>query len=385
MNKTYCSALFNHIYSDNSDNYSLCCHASKKHVPRVNASEVTPFEWFLGDHMEEFRDKVIAGEKLPACEKCYKIEEAGHESQRLKRFRSDKNISFEPEKIELKLRIFGNYCNLSCYTCHPYNSSTREKELKEIGIYENYAYDETEKAPSKNQYEKIAQDVLDNIHLVGKILFTGGEPLLLPRHHDFIDKISDADAQNIKVSYMTNFTELNHKGVYFLDKVRRFKGANFCISCDHYGDKLSYIRYPIDVYKFEKNLEILAEEHVKTNGFMDGAIHLTASILNIEDIYDIRNYYQSKFGLKLKVASIVRSPYDFCVTNHPRKDYLIEKYKHDKNLNTLLFHLKRPSNVTYWNNAIKYFESLDAHRGTNFRKLWPEYDYIDTIDHKFIG
>jgi pyruvate-formate lyase-activating enzyme len=385
MNNTYCSALFNHIYSDNSDNYSLCCYAKKKHLPKVNASDVLPFDWYFSDEMEQYRDQIIAGEKLDACSKCYEIEESGFKSPRLTRFKSDENVSFEPHDIEVKLRIFGNYCNLSCYTCHPYNSSTREKELKKIGFYERYAYDETEKAPGKQQYEKIAENILDNIDRVGKILFTGGEPLLLPRHHDFIERISDEQAKNIKVSYITNFTELNHKGVYFLDKIKRFKAANFLISCDHYGDKLSYIRYPIDVAQFERNLDKLAEEKIKTNNFIDGSIYITVSILNIEDIYDIKNYYQSKFGLKVKLASIVRTPFDFCITNHPYKNHLIQKYDHDKEFDTVKYYLKKDSDIQSWNNAIKYFEALDKNRGTDFRKLWPEYDYINTIDHKFIG
>ena len=385
MNNTYCSALFNHIYSDNSDTYQLCCFAkNEKNKPVVSASNVGPFEWFFSDQMEEYRDKVLSGEKIPACKTCYKMEEAECPSYRMTRFKSHKKFITYVKDVELKLRIFGNYCNLSCYTCHPYNSSSREKELKEIGLYERYGSRLPERAPTKKQYEKIAQDVLNNIHLVGKIIFTGGEPLLLPRHHDFVDKIKDTDAENINVSYMTNFTELNHKGVYFLDKVKKFKTTEFCISCDHYGDKLSYIRYPINVTQFEKNLDTLIEERIKTNNSVFGQIHLTVSILNVEDLYEIKNYYQTKFGLNVIFAGAVRSPKDFCVSAHPKRKQLIEKYKDDKKLEETMFHLKQDAPTSYWNNAIRCFELLDKKRGTDFRKLWPEYDYIDLINHKFI-
>ena len=34
--------------------------------------------------------------------------------------------------LSLKLRIFGNLCNLSCYMCWPHNSSTRINDVKRL-------------------------------------------------------------------------------------------------------------------------------------------------------------------------------------------------------------------------------------------------------------
>ena len=34
----------------------------------------------------------------------------------------------------------------------------------------------------------------------------------------------------------------------------KFEEINLGVSCDHYGEKLKWIRYPIDVEEFESNI-----------------------------------------------------------------------------------------------------------------------------------
>ena len=40
-------------------------------------------------------------------------------------------LPIKVERLGLKLRHFGNYCNLSCVMCNPWNSTTRKKELED--------------------------------------------------------------------------------------------------------------------------------------------------------------------------------------------------------------------------------------------------------------
>ena len=73
----------------------------------------------MSPEMEDIRDKVLSGEKIKACETCYKQEEVNPdgESYRQRKIAQNKhNLPTYVDKVNLKLRINGTYCNLSCCT-----------------------------------------------------------------------------------------------------------------------------------------------------------------------------------------------------------------------------------------------------------------------------
>ena len=392
---SYCAAPFVHIYSDSSGEYKLCCQAigSRHAVKDFNSNTHTPFDYFLSDEMENIRDKMVAGELIEGCEKCYRYDSLGQESQR-KRFndRAKDELGFYPvdvQEVELKLRIFGNHCNLSCYMCIPYNSSTRTKELKEIDIYDSFGAGKIfDAAIELNQWRKTQNDIIKNIDKVKKIRITGGEPFLLPRHYKFLDSIPDEYARNLHIIYDTNFTTLTYKDKSIFDILERFERITFSISCDHYEDKLAWIRYPIDVYQFEKNLETVlnhpksvSEGERITNGtYKINDLKVSVSILNAEDLYDIKRYYHNKFGLGVNFANIVVGPEMLSIKNHPRKVELIEQYKDDPAMYNVISHLYHEYDKNQWNRGIHYLETLDKHRKTNYKKLWPNIQRIDNIE-----
>ena len=367
--KYYCAQAFKHLYSDFAAQYRLCCHASNKNNPlqKYNSNEHLPFEVFLSEEYENVRDKMVSGESLETCKGCYHLEKIGQKSPRQN---YNSKILLEPKDVEIKLRIFGNSCNLSCYMCDAFSSSTREKELKDLGISKEWSlhtFDNVVKLNPK-KYNDVVNNIIDNIELVGTFHITGGEPFLLPRHYDFLEKIPEKHAQNITVNYDTNLTHLFYKGKSIFETLKKFKKFNFSVSADHYGDKLSWIRYPIDVYQFEKNLDFVQNKY---NAITD--ITCTVSILNIEDLDKILPYYESKFNIKNKgYHCCVEWPDMLSIKHHPEKNKLIEKYTNfemdpDK---AIISHLKLNADKEQWKKAIAYLNKLDLHRQTDYTKLW---------------
>lgn len=380
MNKTYCTAPFHHIYSDSTGEYRLCCHAymHTNEVKQFNSKTHAPFEYFMSEAMEEVRNKMMSGEKVGGCEKCYEIEDRGFQSPRQFRYKSETAREFEVRNVELKLRIFGNHCNLSCYMCIPYNSSTRTKELKEIGIYDEISKGKKFDARiNRNQWEVISKDILENIDIVGHIHITGGEPFLLPKHYNFIESIPEEAAARITLTYDTNFTTIEYKNKSIFEYLKKFKEVKFNVSCDHYGDKLEWIRYPIDVKAFESNLrspELKKYSNMRING-----LNVTASILNVEDLCEIRDYYMDNFGLECDFKNVVNTPSYLNVKNHPRRDELISKYKDLPEFNSISMNLAKPYSAKEWNYGMWYIKKLDSHRNTDYTKLW-DYKEVDLID-----
>ena len=79
--------------------------------------------------------KMLNGEELEECERCYKIEKHGGSSPRQtynKRYPLESLFPGRERLLDVKLSIFGNYCNLSCAMCQPVHSSERTKEIASL-------------------------------------------------------------------------------------------------------------------------------------------------------------------------------------------------------------------------------------------------------------
>ena len=368
-NKSYCAMPFKEIYSDNTGFYKLCCHAKQTNeLKKFTTQNTTPFEFFNSTEMEEIRNKMLIGEKIKTCETCYKLEEDAGVSYRNGKYLDKYGVDVEVKNIGLKLRIHGSYCNLGCYMCHPYNSSTRRNELKAVygDAYKKIPGFEIDFKPVKfSQYEKIKQNILDNIHLVGYMNMTGGEPLQLPKHWELVNAIPEEHAKHITIGYDTNLTKLRWKNHSVWDLADKFEEINLGVSCDHYGEKLKWIRYPIDVEEFESNISEARELVTRLN--------CTVSILNIEDLYEMSVYYRKKFNVDITFHNIARGPGFLSIRNLPDK-YKTEYMRRYSELDYVIDELQKdPISSNQLQKAFKYCDDLSKHRKFNWRDLWPNF------------
>ena len=361
MSDTYCTAPFHHIYSDNSGKYRLCCHAqSNKNLKKYSSLSHTPFEYFLSDEMEQIRQDMIEGKRIDGCQTCYNIEETGNQSWRQWKYNKRYDHDTYVNRVGLKLRINGSYCNLSCYMCIPYNSSTRRKELKDASI-DWSKYDSEYLSVHSKQYDKIIDDILQHIELIDYMNITGGEPILLPKHWEMIDAIPKEHAKNITLYYDTNLTTLEWKDRSIFDIVKKFKDVRLGVSCDHYDEKLSWIRYPIKVDEFENNL-VIAKDLISQ-------LNCTVSILNIHELDDIHHYYKTKFNLETSFENVVIGPNILSIKNLPNKKRLLIKHK---NNNMIYQELIKESNQKEYKEGLEYCQKLSDHRNFQFKNLWTQ-------------
>ena len=366
-NKSYCAMPFKEIYGDNAGRYRLCCHA-KDSGWKYTTENTKPFDYFFSPEMEEIRNKMLAGEKIDACKVCYDLEKTGGESYRNGKYKKKYAVDIEPKNIGLKLRIHGSYCNLGCYMCHPYNSSTRRNELKEVfnNSYEGFSINDVYKPIKYKEWHDSVDDIIKNIDLVSYMNITGGEPLQLPSHWKLIEKIPNDHAKHITLHYDTNLTELRYKDKSIFDYVDKFEDIRLGVSADHYGKKESWIRYPKDVKKFEANLKE-AKSLIKS-------INVTVSLLNVFDLYDIRDYYWSNFGIKTTFMNIVRGPEFLSVRNLDEKikQDLIEKYKDLDDGGYIKNELLMPK-LHELDKMKNYCNSLSKKRNFDWKEMWNEF------------
>ena len=127
MNDQYfCMAPFTHLSVDAQSRIRPCC----MFYPTIYNEKYTKLnDIFIGNENKILRDKMLNGERIDGCNKCYIDETIGKKSYRQlfnERYLNEKNIQY-PKIRELELAL-GNKCNLKCVTCNGYYSSAWEKE-----------------------------------------------------------------------------------------------------------------------------------------------------------------------------------------------------------------------------------------------------------------
>lgn len=367
--KTYCAAPFSHIYSDNRGRYRLCCYSNPlKGSEKFTSNKVLPFDYFRSMEMQEVRSRMWQGERIPACSPCYAIEEAGSLSPRITEHRSDAHVYHTVCNVGIKLRVFGSQCNLGCYMCLPHNSSTRRRELNAAGLEDFWPRPAGQGSQlSYSQYRRIVENLLANIDCVSAIKITGGEPFVLPRHLEFLERIPKARARHIKLSYDTNLTVLHENWSILKGLVGRFGVVKLAVSCDHYGDKLAWIRHPINVPIFESNL-MRAKPWISK-------LHCTVSILNVFDLPEIVSYYWQKFGLRIAMSSVVSRPEMLSIKNICDKERVLSILSDLEGVSGMVHsELLKPCSRSEYEMGLAYVRRLNEYRlahAINAKSLWP--------------
>ena len=123
-----------------------------------------------------------------------------------------------------------------------------------------------------------------------------------------VEDIPDEHAKNIVLIFDTNLTKLTFKNKYtFEDIAKKYKVVSLNVSCDNVGDKLGFMRYPIDVNEFENNL-FSYHRYIHN-------IQISVSTMNVLDLDKIYDYYTKNFKLKVISLSYVQGPMILSVRN----------------------------------------------------------------------
>jgi hypothetical protein len=166
---------------------------------------------------------------------------------------------------------FGNLCNLKCIMCGPTDSSNWYDDHFELhgSVFRDthgkviLIKNEKDRAVPKedvyswHQNDQYWSDMEKGIPKINKLYIVGGEPLLIDRHYEFLQKCVDLGySKNITVEYNTNLTNLPAKA---LSIWKHFKRINIGASVDGVGDLNYYMRPPSNFNQIHKNLKKLSE------------------------------------------------------------------------------------------------------------------------------
>ena len=128
-----------------------------------------------------------------------------------------------------------------------------------------------------------AWELLDQwLPYVKRVFMTGGEPTIIKRNLDYINKIvSSGRSKEVELIFTTNATNINKK---FIEIGQNFKSVSYNVSVDAVEDLARYIRYPSDWNTVDKNLRNIGR---------GVSLNTTIQWLNMTRLNEIFNYIEN--------------------------------------------------------------------------------------------
>jgi MoaA/NifB/PqqE/SkfB family radical SAM enzyme len=213
-------------------------------------------QYWSSEQLQNIQTNMLNNVRDPGCNICWKKEDRGYSSLRQ---HSNQIYATHIDQIKqnhrqdnpfyLDLRL-GNLCNLKCRMC---TSEWSSQIAGEILDNPNEDWIDTPKQKII-ELDNDTWELLDQwIPYVRRVFMTGGEPTIIKRNLDYINKIiTSGHSTNVELIFTTNATNINQN---FVEIGKHFKSVSYNVSIDAVGELANYIRYPSNWQTIHDNLK----------------------------------------------------------------------------------------------------------------------------------
>jgi organic radical activating enzyme len=396
----------------------------------ANFGKVAPMEAWNNDFMKSVRTTMLRGEIPASCTGCFDEEAQGIVSKRIwetATWMNDEGIDVEelisqteedgtvPERLQyLDLRL-GHTCNIKCVMCSPHDSSKwvadwqkLVPQLEDESVKKQMTWDKKEFNNKWHEKESFWKELYAQIPNLKQVYFAGGEPLMIKEHKMFIEEIIRQGYQDkVLLRYNSNGLLVDESLIELWSKFRKVK---FAVSVDASFEKDDYIRFPTTFEEVERTLHMLDN----TPDNIHVSIATAVQIFNIKHMPDFikwkvnSNFKKMNVGLidgnimggGLVNAHLVHIPTFLNITILPEadkqdirtrfaelKEWLWNNFTQDDE-----FWIHNPKGWRQWEGLLKHMDSkdnshllpgfkeyvnkLDAIRGLDASKIFPELSHL---------
>lgn len=412
MSDTFCPMPWAHISVKSNGDYRLCCHANQgpsrglitdENNKPLNIDSTSMDEAINSTMNNEVRLSMLAGEKHPECTRCWTEEHHGIRSRRIYDSEIYKDVidinkakeitnqdgtlnlaKFRPVYYDFRM---GNVCNLKCRMCGPQESNTWYQDI----IYDNFfgnepgtfndthgltkliKNDNGKLVADNNKYnwpeENIAWNELEkNISNIRHLFLAGGEPLMIQKHYDFLEKcVSTGFSKNIILEYNTNATVSPLKAYEYW---KHFKELRIKCSIDAYDKINQYIRYPSDWNRIVNNYKAMQEMNCAT--FMTTSTIMVYNIFNLQELIqwvfsENESNIRNKSTNSLMAMHLAHGPKQLNIRTLPNEAKKMVQYELDETLKWLFQYIN-----SFDVDAIKYYERMHTTINNFSKYMWSE-------------
>lgn len=380
MSKTFCPLPWMHLATHPEGKATLCCvsdHTRNMSAARtdntvLNLNKNKVIEIMNSDYYVKVRNQMRQGLKPGACLRCYQEEDTLTTSKReleLARFGSnyiDNNGIIDPNIKFIELRL-GNLCNVRCRTCNPASSTQWISEYSKLQQALPFVTKYDGKIDTHwTQSDEFWEDLLENSKNVELIYINGGEPTLVEKHWNYLERLIERGLhKQVKLWYSINMTNVPDK---LLEIWKEFKEVEVHCSIDDIGKRNSYIRKGTDWQDVEKNIQKLLD-----NDWIKFSVTQTVSWMNIYYVPEFTEYF-TKLGIQTQ-SNLVYDPKFYSIKILPEsiKEKLISRLS---GFEYLLEHISSDINIELFKQGLEFNAWLDNSRSEDFNSIFPEWATI---------
>ena len=255
ISQTFCAAKWLQVSLHLTNGRTHSCYHPPTHAIDLPALKNDPSALHNTDQKFKERQMMLSGQRPTGCEYCWKIEDAGHISDRF--YRSSEHWAVDrineitqlpydykinPTYVEVN---FNQACNFKCSYCSPHLSSGWEEEIKEFGPYDvnGYLHNDisvlkrinlmpAEISRKENPYVQAFWQWWPELYQDLKVFrMTGGEPLMDHNTFKVLDYVMENPNKNLELSVTSNMCPPRDLFKKFLSKVKQLDNVEYQVEC----------------------------------------------------------------------------------------------------------------------------------------------------------
>lgn len=231
------------------------------------------------------------------CLYCKSVEHAGGTSDRMRHLSVPHLIPLElqndPKAVVISPTLlevyFNNACNLGCLYCSSSLSSTIFSENQTHGEFkQGQVWLKNHNSRYKDLVPYFWKWFSEKFSTISRFHVLGGEPLYQKEFVKLLEMIDQYPNPDCELNIITNLAVSEERLQQFVEKFksllvrRKLKRIDITCSIDCWGPQQEYVRWPLDLVQWEKNLTYLLSQK-----YLYLSINQTISVLTIKTMPDL--------------------------------------------------------------------------------------------------
>lgn len=373
----YCPLPFRHVFVE-PRGVKPCCSYTEMYDGSID-------DWLHSNELAELQATILNDEIAKGCRDCFNTEKTYGTSTRLGALHDYPDLIATDTNIDYVDYRSSNICNFKCRSCEPYFSngiSLETKKNKELlNFYSN--------SPEKKVAPTTVEDknwIIDNIHRIRRLMFTGGEPTIIPEVKEIIEYIRSNSIESVNILITTNGSFTDN---YWVDITKQMSNIHWTMSLDCVGDIAEIVRHGTKWEVVSKNIETMFEISPSVN---IGTVITNLNLFHLRELFEFSNHLYNKYqhvpNGKDQLIEICNWPSHMQPTNLPPElqsqaiDYLksinIHTLQQKQKLvveQLIKMLIETEYNPAEWQKFVTHNNILDAIRGQDHSALLTTYKY----------
>lgn len=248
-NSKWCPLPFRHVFVEPRGTKPCCSF--------TEVQDLSIPQWLSSDRLKQLQTNILQRKIDPGCRDCFQKESLTGTSTRLSALDDYGNQQFDKTEIDYIDYRSSNICNFKCRSCEPYFSNGIAQEVRKSVLLKTIHQVPAEKVVRADDPAWI----IDNLHRIRRLMFTGGEPTVMPGVKEIINQVrqKNVDTQIIII------TNGSFQDTYWLDIAKEMPNVNFTVSIDAVEDAAEIIRHGSDWKQIKSNIHYLAQHSHSMN------------------------------------------------------------------------------------------------------------------------